>query len=146
MSSSIDSSNACVIVIADLFTKISAQRKLLKQTPIEDRAMISRCTLRFNLDSHQKLDFGVERIELDDHDVANLEKVVNELFGVHFEGAIKKMCSKTVKTEMTAKSARERTMARINSINLEKVEVEGSKPEHADRGFVSRIKSLFGGK
>jgi len=89
------SSNHCIIVVAELFDLVNAQRKLLRKSPVEDRAMSSRCTLRFAVDSRREVDFNVEKIVILPHEVEILEKMVNDLFGIYFEGEVQKLCAKS---------------------------------------------------
>lgn len=94
MSNPTEGDNYCVIVVADLFAKINAQRKLLHRSPVEDRAMASRCTLRFNVDKQRGIDFNAEKINVAWHELDMLEKMVNELFGIYFNGEVRRLCAK----------------------------------------------------
>lgn len=127
--------NHCIIVVADLFAKINAQRKLLKRPPIEDRAIASRCTLRFNADKQRGVDFTAEKILVAAHEIQLLEKIVNELFGVYFEGEVQKLCAK--RNTPTVKRTRPMPppqMAAVPTVQSEK------------SGLLSKLKRMFGGK
>ena len=128
----------CVIVVADLFAKINAQRKLLKRTPIEERAMASRCTLRFNIDKPRGVDFSAEKILVAADEIPVLEKMVNELFGLYFNGELGRLCIKpkqpVVRRAQSARSPQVAAAAAIQPIPPEKT------------GLVSKIKRLFGAK
>ena len=126
--------NHCIIVVADLFAKINAQRKLIKRTPIEDRAIASRCTLRFNVDKRRGVDFSNEKILVAADEIELLENIVNELFGVYFEGEVRKLCAKS----KSAAVERDRPLPPLQPA------VSPTRPENA--GFMSKIKRMFGGK
>lgn len=135
MSNPQQAGDRCIIVVAELFAKINAQRKLLKRTPIEERAMASRCTLKFNVDKKRGVDFSAERIVVARDDLAVLEKIVNELFGVYFDGEIRRLCVKpktpAVKPAPAILPSQVAAAATI-------------QPENT--GLMSKIKRLFGGK
>jgi len=105
MSNPKEAGDHCIITVAELFEKINAQRKLLKRTPIEERAMASRLTLRFNVDKKRGVDFGAEKILIAPHEIVLLEKTVNELFGAYFDGELVKLCAKS-KAAAAVKRAR----------------------------------------
>jgi hypothetical protein len=135
MSNSTEAGNHCIIIVADLFAKINAQRKLLKRPPIEDRAIASRCTLRFNADKQRGVDFTTEKILVASHEIALLEKIVNELFGVYFEGEVQKLCVK--RKTPTAKRTRP----------MPPPQMAMAPPAQTEKtGLVSKLKRMFGGK
>ena len=125
----------CVIIVADLFAKINSQRKLLKQPPVEERAMASRCTLRFNVDKQRGVDFNAEKILVAPHEIAMLEKMVNELFGVFFENEVIRLCVKP-KTPVVKRARVIPPPSVAAAVTM----------EPAKSGLVSKIKRLFGGK
>ena len=88
MSNQLDPGKSCQIVVADLFAMINARRKLFSMDPVEQRAMASRCTLRFNLERKRGVDFGNEKIAVAPQDMLALESMVNDQFGVNFEALI----------------------------------------------------------
>jgi hypothetical protein len=135
MSNSTEAGNHCIIVVADLFAKINAQRKLLKRPPIEDRAIASRCTLRFNADKQRGVDFTADKILVASQEIPLLEKIVNELFGVYFEGEVRKLCAKS----KTPTVKRTRPMPPPQAAVVPAVQPEKS-------GLVSKLKRMFGGK
>jgi hypothetical protein len=136
MSNPTGAGNHCVIIVADLFAKINAQRKLLTRTPIEDRAMASRCTLRFNIDKQRGVDFSAEKILIEPDEIELLEKMVNELFGIYFDGEVRRMC---VKPEAPPSKP-----ANLDSYIPETSTQMTIEPEKT--GLLSRLKGLFGGK
>lgn len=125
----------CIIVVADLFAKINSQRKLLKRTPIEERAMASRLTLRFNVDKKRGVDFGAEKILVAPDEIALLEKIVNELFGAYFEGELIKLCAK----HKTA------PVKRARPVPPKPVAAAIPMPQQKS-GLASKIKRLFSSK
>jgi hypothetical protein len=125
----------CIIIVAELFAKINSQRKLLKRTPIEERAMASRCTLRFNIDKQRGVDFSAEKILVEPDEIPLLERIVNEQFGVYLEGELSKLCAKP-KTPVV-KRARPAPMPPVAA----PVRVQPVKT-----GLASRIKRLFSSK
>lgn len=135
MNNPAEAGNHCVIIVADLFAKINAQRKLLHRTPIEERAMASRCTLRFNVDKQRGVDFGAEKILIDPDEIELLEKIVNDLFGIYFQGEIRRLC---VKPKAPApKPVDSLPLPDLSPIDLgEPVKV----------GLLARLKGLFGSK
>ena len=135
MSNPKDAGDHCIIVVADLFNKINSQRKLLKRTPVEERAMVSRLTLRFNVDKQRGVDFGAEKILIAPNEIALLEKLVNELFGVYFDGELIKLCANRAKTQ---------TVKRARPVPPPPVVTAQIQPEKA--GLASRIKRLFSSK
>jgi len=136
MSSPIGSSNNCSFFVDELFDLINAQRKLLRKAPVEDRAMSSRCTLRFSVMSKRDVDFNADRVEIFPHEVELLEKMVNDQFGVYFEGEIGKLCAKSqVKKEIPVVKA-EPLLEISPAMDFEK--------ENNDSGFISMIKRMFG--
>jgi len=134
MSNPTQAGNHCIIIVADLFAKINSQRKLLKRTPIEERAMASRCTLRFNVDKQRGVDFSAEKILVAPNEIDLLEKMVNDLFGVYFEGEVGRLCAK--QKAQVVKRARPVPPPQT-------VAVAAIEPEKT--GLVSKIKRLFGG-
>lgn len=135
MSNPTEAGNHCVIVVADLFAKINAQRKLLHRTPIENQAMASRCTLRFNVDKQRGVDFSAEKVLIGQDEIPVLEKIVNELFGVYFEGEVRRLC---VKPKPPAPKPVD-----IDPFPPLTPELTG-EPEKT--GLLSMLKGLFGGK
>jgi hypothetical protein len=135
MSSPDETNNRCIIVVADLFAKINAQRKLLKRTPVEERAMASRCTLRFNINRNRRVDFSAEKIVLTPEEIGELEKMVNDQFGLYFDGEIKRLC---VKPPQPKKPKVERSEFELAA------EFAMMEPEKTEK--VSWFKRLFGGK
>jgi hypothetical protein len=135
MSNSTEAGNHCIIVVADLFAKINAQRKLLKRPPVEDRAIASRCTLRFNADKQRGVDFTTEKILVASHEIPLLEKIVNELFGVYFEGEVQKLCAKP----KTPPAKRTQSMPPPQMAMAAPAQTKNS-------GLVSKLKRMFGGK
>jgi hypothetical protein len=134
-SNPIDVSDHCIIVVAELFAMINAQRKLLKRPPIEDRAMASRCTLRFNINRQRKVDFGGEKIVLTPDEMTALQKMVNEQFGVYFEGELTRLCAKP----------------KVPAVKRTRVtpppQAMAPPPVQAEKtGLVSKIKRLFSSK
>jgi hypothetical protein len=127
--------NVCIIVVADLFAKINAQRKLLRRPPVEERAMASRCTLRFNIDRPRQVDFSAEKIVLTSDDMVLLEKVVNDQFGLQFDGELRKLCLKV-----------ERPAAEPASPESPLEEVAEAPSQAEEGGLMAKIKRLFGGK
>ena len=95
MSNPAVASNHCTIFVAELFDLVNAQRKLLRKSPVEDRAMSSRCTLRFAVDSRREVDFNSEKIIILPNEIDILEKMINDLFGIYFEGEVRKLCEKS---------------------------------------------------
>ena len=128
--------NHCVIVVADLFNKINAQRKLLTRTPIENQAMITRCTLRFNVDTQRNVDFSAEKIVIHPKEIEGLERMVNELFGVYFEGEVSRLC---VKPKAPAPKP-----TSLDSFMPQSSTMATRAPEKA--GLLSRLKGLFSGR
>lgn len=94
MSNPLETGNHCIIVVTELFDKVNAQRKLLRRPPVEDRAMASRLTLRFNVGQNTGVDFNEETIMLGAHELGRLEKMINELFGVYMENELVRLCQK----------------------------------------------------
>jgi len=94
MGNSTEFGDQCVITVADLFAKINKQRKLLNRTPVENQARASRCTLRFNIDKQRDVDFSQDKIAIDPDAIPVLEKIVNELFDIPFDGEVRKLCAK----------------------------------------------------
>lgn len=136
MSNPTDVRNKCIIVVADLFAKINHQRKLLHRTPIENQALATRCTLRFNVDEQRGVDFTAEKILIAPKEVDVLEKMVNELFGVYFEGEVRKLCAKS-------KVPEPKPAADLDSF----LPQAALAPEITEKtGIISRIKGLFGAK
>ena len=135
MGNSTPAGDICVIITADLFGKINKQRKLLNRAPVENQAMASRCTLRFNVDKQRGVDFGIDTVVIDSDDMPLLEKIINDLFGVYFENEIRKLCVKP-------KTHTPRSLENIQLPPL--VPDTPSVPEHT--GLLSRLKGLFGGK
>lgn len=135
MSDTTQAENHCVIVVADLFAKINAQRKLLHRTPIEERAMASRCTLRFNVDKQRGVDFGAEKILVARDEIDLLENMVNELFGVYFHGELRRLCAKPKPAAPKAASLPP-AMPELSPMELD----DPVKPS-----LLTRLKSLFGG-
>ena len=123
------------IVVAELFAKINAQRKLLKRTPIEDRAMVSRCTLRFNIDRQRKVDFSADKIIVAPEDMTVLEKMVNDQFGVYFDGELSRLCVKI-----------EKPVVESAHVVLPSEAFDEAMMPPEKTGLVSKIKRLFGSK
>ncbi|MGD8593833.1 MAG: hypothetical protein PVF82_13415 [Gammaproteobacteria bacterium] len=134
MSNPKEAGNHCVIVVADLFAKINAQRKLIKRPPIEERAMASRCTLRFNVDKQRGVNFNDEKILVAADEIPVLEKMVNELFGVYFENELGRLCIKP----KTPSVKRARPIPPLQVAAPATVQPEKT-------GLMSKIKRLFGG-
>jgi len=137
MNNPIEAGNRCVIIVADLFAKINAQRKLIHRPPIEERALTSRLTLRFNVDKQRDVDFSAEKILIDPAEVELLEKIVNENFGLYFNGEISRLCTRP------KPPAPKPAVENIPSLP------EISLPEHSEPqkpGLLSRLMGLFGGK
>lgn len=137
MNSPLEGGNHCIIVVADLFNKINAQRKLLHRTPIENQAMATRCTLRFNADKQRGVDFSAEKIVIAPNELEMLEKIVNELFGLYFEGELKRLCVKP-KTPPKPKTTN------LDAFLVHQALQEYTPPEST--GLFSWFKGLFGGK
>jgi len=135
MSNQLDPGKSCQIVVADLFAMINARRKLFSMDPVEQRAMASRCTLRFNLERKRGVDFGNEKIAVAPQDMLALESMVNDQFGVNFEGELTTLCAKSKKPSTpTPRMVTPQTP------------VEQPKPEPVKKaGLGSKIKRLFGG-
>lgn len=136
MSNSEQANTPCIIVVADLFARITAQRKLLRRQPIEERAMASRCTLRFNIDRSRQVDFSAEKITLAPEDMVLLEKVVNEQFGLQFNNELRKLC---------LKAERPADAPSLPEPLLEEGIAASSSPAN-EGGLLAKIKRLFGGK
>ena len=122
----------CIIVVEDLFTKINTQRKLLNRTPIENQAMATRLTLRFSVDKQRGVDFSAEKVLITPDEVDLLEKTVNELFGLFFDGELGRLCAKPKALEPVSASA------------IPPTPEPSPAPEKA--GLISKLKSIFGGK
>jgi len=137
MSNPADVRNKCIIVVEDLFNKINAQRKLLHRTPIENQALATRCTLRFNIGEQRGVDFTAEKILIAPSEVAVLEKMVNELFGVYFEGEVRKLCAKSKPKAPEPRAADLDSFLPQAALSTEVTE---------KTGLFSRIKGIFGGK
>ncbi len=140
MSNAEETGNVCIMATADLFARISAQRKLLQRSPIEERAMISRCALRFNIGRSKQVDFNAEKIVLTDDDMTLLEKVVNDQFGLHFEGELRKLCRKVERP-----APEEPVLPELSLEEAEEAISQPRQPEEKKKGFASRFKRLFGG-
>ena len=137
MNNPTEAGGPCVIIVADLFAKISAQRKLLHRPPIEEQAMASRCTLRFNSDKQRGVDFSAERVLINPNELELLEKIVNELFGLYFEGELGKLC---VKPKPVAPKPATDTISSLPEIS------PADLGEPVKPGLLSRLIGLFGGK
>lgn len=124
----------CVIVVEDLFEKINSQRKLLSKPPVENQAMATRLTLRFNVDKKRGVDFSSEQVLIAPDELDLLEKTVNELFGLYFEGVISKLC-------MAPKAPEPAPIMRDVEDLPPELEFEPEKT-----GMLSKLKGLFGGK
>lgn len=135
MSNPTETGNHCVIVVEELFAKINAQRKLLGRTPIENQAMASRCTLRFNVDKQRGVDFSAEKILVARDEIPVLEKLVNELFGIYFEGEVRRLC---VKPKVPA--------AKPVGLDSYLPQSTAMATKSEKTGLLSRLKGLFGGK
>jgi len=135
MGNSTEFGEQCVIIVTDLFNKINKQRKLLNRTPVENQAIASRCTLRFNVDRQRGVDFSQATIVINQVDISLLEKIVNELFDVPFDNEIRKLCAKS-----RPPAARNVEIDVLPPLTPEIT----AEPEKA--GLLSFIKSLFGGK
>lgn len=134
MNNSLLSGTPCQIIVADLFAMINARRKLFLLDPVEQRAMASRCTLRFNLDRKRGVDFSNEKIAVEAQDMDMLEAVVNDQFGVNFDGELLNLCASNKKVKIEIPPMEE---------PIEQVIIE-SEPQKKS-GFGSKIKRLFGG-
>jgi hypothetical protein len=125
-----------VIVVADLFEKINSQRKLLTKPPVENQAMATRLTLRFNVDKKRGVDFSAEKILIAPDEINILEKIINELFGIYFEDVVSRLCMAPVVTAPIP-------------VDPEPV-IPATSPELAHKsektGMLSKLKGLFGGK
>jgi len=139
MSSTEDIAPQCTIIVEELFAKINAQRKLIKKFPIEDRALISRCSLRFNLNRQSLVDFNAESITLAPKDMVALEKVVNEQFGLFFAGELNSLCVKRSK-----KPAADSDVSPDPSAQQKAHAVAARK--NKNKGLFARILRLFGRK
>lgn len=137
MSDPAEAGNHCVIVVADLFAKINAQRKLINRTPIEDQAIASRCTLRFNVDKQRGVDFSAEKVLIAPDEVQVLENIINELFGVYFQGEVDRLCAKSRAAAAKPKPARPVPRPQAMPVAV---------PEPPKTGFLSKLMGLFGGK
>ncbi|MGD8569073.1 MAG: hypothetical protein PVJ39_13375 [Gammaproteobacteria bacterium] len=137
MSDPAEAGNHCVIVVADLIAKINAQRKLINRTPVEDRAISTRCTLRFNVDKQRGVDFSAEKVLIAPDEVEVLENIVNELFGVYFQGEVSRLCARS--RAAAAKSRPARPVPRPQAAPV-------AVPEPPKIGLLSRLMGLFSGK
>jgi len=122
------------ITVAELFDLVNAQRKLLRKTPVEDRAMSSRCTLRFSIVSGRELDFNVEKILILPDEIAILEKMLNDQFGIYFDGEVQKLVDK-YKNKIAAKTKKAETFI--------STKYQAQSIEEGNR-LVSALKRLFG--
>ena len=135
MSNPTGTGEPCTIVVAELFAMINARRKLFQLSPIEGRAMASRCTLRFNLDWQRGADFSAEKIVVDPADMLVLQKMVNDQFGVNFDGELRKLCVKPKKPVMET----------THTASPPPVFAQAAPVESPSKtGLGSRIKRLFG--
>ncbi len=139
MSNSEDTGKLCTIVVADLFAKINAQRKLIKKTPIEDRALVSRCTLRFNINRSRWVDFAAEKITLTQEDISALEKMVNEQFGLFFAGELNSLCIKQSKRPAV------QAAVELDTSEMEAAFAAASTARQST-GIIGWIMRLFGGR
>jgi hypothetical protein len=137
MNDPVEAGNHCVIVVADLFAKINAQRKLINRTPIEDQAIATRCTLRFNVDKQRGVDFSAEKVLIAPDEIEVLENIINELFGVYFHGEVNRLCAKSRAAAAKAKSMRPVPRPQAAPVAI---------PQPPKTGFFSRLMGLFGGK
>ena len=126
----------CIIVVANLFEKINSQRKLLHKPPIENQAMASRLTLRFNVDKQRGVDFSADEILIEPGEIDLLEKTINELFGLYFEDMVSRMCVAPKVPEPTPMSVDSDISDIVTGLELE--------PEKT--GMFSKLKRLFGGR
>ena len=94
MSNNNPATGKCTLVVAKLFELINNKRKMRSLTPVEHGAIVSRCTLRFNIDKARGIDFSEETVVLEPEDVDALEQMVNEQFNCNFEGEVKRLCVK----------------------------------------------------
>lgn len=136
MSNPAGSNNNCSFFVDELFDLINAQRKLLRKAPVEDRAMSSRCTLRFAVVSKREVDFNADRVEILPHEVDLLEKMINDQFGVYFEGEINKLCAKSQQKKEVPVVKPDPILQISPGLEFEK--------ESGNGGFVSMIKRMFG--
>lgn len=135
MSNPLQPDGPCHIVVNNLFSMINTRRKMLHLDPIENRAMASRCTLRFNLDRQRGVDFNNETISIAGQDMPILRDMINGQFGVNFENELISLCTKT-QAEATP---------RMVTTHAPLPEPE---PEVVVRqtGFGARLKRLFSGQ
>lgn len=127
----------CQIVVDDLFTMINKRRKMLHLEPVENRAMASRCTLRFNLSQQRGVDFNSKKISVAAADMQTLRDMVNDQFGVDFENELNSLCAK----------AQTETVPRMVTTHTHLPEPEPDVFAHKQQtGFGSRLKRLFGGR
>ncbi len=132
-----NNAGACTIVVADLFAKINNQRKMIKKPPIEERALISRLTLRFNVQGQRWVDFAGAKVSLTKEEVPALEKIINDQFGVFFTGEVARLC-----INQQAASRAPRRAAVIE----EMVEEATEEPEVEAVGFFAWLKYLITGR
>jgi len=134
MSNPAVANNHYTVFVAELFDLINAQRKLLRKSPIEDRAMSSRCTLRFAVVSGREVDFNVEKITILSHEVPLLEKMINDQFGIYFEGEVQKLCEKSM-VKQIVKPPKPEPILQI-----------APEPEYENEssGIIAAIKRFFG--
>ncbi len=137
MSDSAPLTKGCTLVVESLFKEVNEQRRFLNQPPIEYSAMASRCSLRFQIDFKQALDFTQEKITISESQLTQLEQLINQQFGVYFDGRLPKLCEKKRK-------AAEAQVVRNNLLPEIEEEIPANE-EPEGGGFVSKLKGLFGG-
>lgn len=137
MPNPLQAGEACQIVVDDLFAMINSRRKMMRLEPVENRAMASRCTLRFNLGQQRGVDFNKKTVSIATADMSVLRDMVNDQFGVNFENELTRLCAK-------AEAVTPPRMVTSHAPLAEPEPEPVSIPQKT--GFGSKLKRLFNGR
>jgi hypothetical protein len=118
--------------VARLFERVNAERKMRSLPPVENSAMASRCTLRFNIDKPRGLDFNQKTVVLAPEDVEALEQLVNDQFDCRLEGVVERLCAKPKVVPKPAPV-------------VPQMAPELQPSDQDESGLMSKIKKIFGG-
>jgi hypothetical protein len=108
---------------------IDRKRAELGKPPIDHGAMKSRLTLRFNVEQGRTLDLTAAELQLDEEDLSALEEIVNQQFGLHLRGELRRLCARPQTPSPAAP---------------EEAPAPPPPAEPAGGGLGSRLRRLFG--
>lgn len=134
MSEHKEASTGCVIKTAELFTFINQRRQSEGKAPIEHSSMVTRCTLRFNVDKQRGIDFSQPQVVIDAADLKVLEQVINAQFELYLSDDLKRLCQNQAKATPKQRPATPLPPA-----------ASPAAPQEEGKGLMSRIKGMFGG-